>query len=162
MLDARQRLVKSSVSVKLQFSILYSYRGPEQSSGSEFIDMKYKHRREPKNYVYMEVLRLTPIYTELCHLALRPTITFDRTTLRTLRNRKYISPTLMGMAFRAKNWIWINPNHGVEEVRDTLAHEFIHFRFPYLYHGSQFKKQVRRLLDGNDLGTYRPKIQLSK
>lgn len=119
--------------------------------------MKYKHRRHPKSYVAMEAARLNPIFTSLCGLQTRPQVTFERTTLKLLKKSKYVSPRLMGMAFRHKNWIWLSPNQDMNEVRDTLAHEFIHFRFPYLYHGSKFTDYVKRLLKGEQFKPYKPR-----
>lgn len=62
----------------------------------------------------------------------------------------------MGHAYEKANLIWVSPNHETaESVRDTLAHEFIHFRFPYLSHGLTFEAYKENLLKGEDLGEYK-------
>ena len=35
-----------------------------------------------------------------------------------------------------------------EQAKDTLAHEFIHLRFPYLSHGRKFEECQKRLESG--------------
>ena len=115
--------------------------------------MKYRHRREPKSYVAMAVQQLTPRYAQLCSLPQVPLVVFNRTQakdilkpvykrLRSFGNRHY------GVAYTKANLIWLNPNMDTEQAKSTLAHEFIHFRFPYLSHGRKFEEMIQRLQKG--------------
>lgn len=116
----------------------------------------------------MEAARLNPIYSKLCGLETRPQVIFDKrivkdlvprfgyTTGRVTRSWKWY-----GLAYNKANIIWLNPNLDIEECRKTLAHEFIHFRFPYLAHTKQFRLYVEKLLAGEQFKPYRPRTTRS-
>ncbi len=122
--------------------------------------MKYKFRREPKAYVELAVRQLAPSYTRLCALENEPLIVFNRNQARDILKPQYkrlrsFGKRFYGVAYAKANLIWLNPNMDTEQARSTLAHEFIHLRFPYLSHGVSFEKQIRRLQDGNQFKPYK-------
>ena len=43
------------------------------------------------------------------------------------------------------------------ELRDTIAHELCHIRFPYLSHGSGLDKKIKQLMAGETFKPYQPK-----
>jgi predicted SprT family Zn-dependent metalloprotease len=62
-----------------------------------------------------------------------------------------------GVSYMQHNLIFINvkkiPNEKV--LDDTIAHELIHQRFPYLSHGKRFNKLVRQVLRGKTFAPYK-------
>lgn len=60
-----------------------------------------------------------------------------------------------GVSYMQHNLIFINVRKIPDEknLENTIVHELIHMRFPYLAHGRRFNRLVRRGLKG---GTFRP------
>lgn len=135
------------------------------STGSKedaLIEMKYKHRREPKSYVALAVRQLTPHYAQLCSLKDVPLVVFNRTQAKDILKPQYrrlrsFGNKFYGVAYRKANLIWLNPNMDTEQAKHTLAHEFIHLRYPYLSHGHQFEAMIKRLQSGEKFKPYRSK-----
>jgi|GEM_PF-4970833 hypothetical protein len=121
-----------------------------------------KFRRKPKPYIEAGVLSLVSAFTKLCGLQQAPLVVFERQAARDIGLRHYKRlrnfSRAWGTSYHKANMIWISPNHEtIEEARHTLAHEFIHFRFPYLSHGVKFEAYIGSLLKGESLGAYRPR-----
>lgn len=121
-----------------------------------------KYRRKPKPYIEAGVLALVPAFTKLCGLKQQPLVVFERQAARDIGLRHYKRlrsfRRYLGVAYHKANMIWVNPNHEtIDGARHTLAHEFIHFRFPYLSHGSKFEEYTQRLLKGEQFDEYRPR-----
>ncbi len=61
-----------------------------------------------------------------------------------------------GVSYMQHNLVFINvkkiPNE--KALDDTIAHELVHLRFPYLSHGRRFNKLVRQVLRGKTFGPY--------
>lgn len=115
--------------------------------------MKYKHRREPRGYVEAAVRMLTPRYTQLCSLPQMPLVVFNRQRARDILKPQYkrlrsFGNKHYGVCYVKANLIWLNPNMDTEQAKSTLAHEFIHMRFPYLSHGRRFEEMITRLRSG--------------
>ena len=124
--------------------------------------LKYTHRREPKSYVAVTVRQLTPRYSQLCSLPSAPLVVFNRTQAKDILKPQYkrlrsFGNRFYGVAYRKANLIWLNPNMDTEQAKDTLAHEFIHLRFPYLSHGEKFDEQIKRLRNGEQFKPYKKK-----
>lgn len=62
-----------------------------------------------------------------------------------------------GISYLKHNMIFINVRKIPDEkiLEDTIVHELVHMRFPYLAHGRRFKKLVRKGLGGGTFPPYR-------
>jgi hypothetical protein len=40
--------------------------------------------------------------------------------------------------------------YGLREVRDTLVHELVHYRFPEMKHGRKFEARIKEILRGGE------------
>ena len=62
-----------------------------------------------------------------------------------------------GVSYLQHNLIFINVRKIPDEktLENTLVHELIHLRFPYLAHGKRFNKLVRQGLKGKTFLPYR-------
>ena len=62
-----------------------------------------------------------------------------------------------GVSYLQHNLIFINVRKipDEKELENTLVHELIHMRFPYLSHGKRFNKLVRQGLGGKTFPPYR-------
>ncbi|MFM8659157.1 MAG: hypothetical protein ACKOCQ_04390 [Candidatus Nitrosotenuis sp.] len=62
-----------------------------------------------------------------------------------------------GVSYMQHSLVFINvkkiPNDKV--LDDTIAHELVHQRFPYLSHGKRFNKLVRQVLKGKTFPPYK-------
>jgi len=70
-----------------------------------------------------------------------------------------------GVSYLQHNLIFINVRKIPDEktLENTLVHELIHLRFPYLAHGKRFNKLVRQGLKGRTFLPYKkrtPKISI--
>jgi hypothetical protein len=65
-----------------------------------------------------------------------------------------------GVSYLQHNLIFINvrkiPDH--KTLENTIVHELIHMRFPYLAHGKRFNKLVRQGLRGKTFLPYKKRI----
>jgi len=64
-----------------------------------------------------------------------------------------------GVAYMQENLIFINVRKidDQKSLDNTIVHELIHMRFPYLSHGRRFNKLVRQGLRGKTFLPYRKK-----
>ena len=64
-----------------------------------------------------------------------------------------------GVAYMQENLIFINVRKidDQKSLDNTIVHELIHMRFPYLSHGRRFNKLVRQGLKGRTFLPYRKK-----
>ena len=62
-----------------------------------------------------------------------------------------------GVAYLEHNSIFFNVKKMPDEktLENTIVHELIHHRFPYLSHGKRFNKLVRQGLKGRKFSPYR-------
>ena len=62
-----------------------------------------------------------------------------------------------GVSYLPNNLIFLNIRKIPDQktLENTLIHELIHIRFPYLSHGKRFNKLVRQALRGNTFPPYR-------
>lgn len=62
-----------------------------------------------------------------------------------------------GVSYLAHNMIFINIRKIPDEktLENTIVHELVHMRFPYLSHGKRFNKLVRRGISGRGFMPYR-------
>lgn len=65
-----------------------------------------------------------------------------------------------GVAYLQHNLVFINVRKIPDEkiLENTIVHELIHMRFPYLAHGKRFNKLVRQGLRGKRFLPYRKRI----
>lgn len=61
-----------------------------------------------------------------------------------------------GVSYLLHNLVFINvkkiPNE--KALDDTVSHELVHLRFPYLSHGKRFNKLVRQVIRGKTFSPY--------
>ena len=64
----------------------------------------------------------------------------------------------LGVSYILDNVVFINVRKIPDEkaLENTIVHELIHMRFPYLSHGRRFNKMVRRGLAGK---TFKPYVK---
>ncbi len=62
----------------------------------------------------------------------------------------------LGVSYMQNNLVFINVRKIPDEktLENTIVHELIHMRFPYLSHGKRFNKLVRRGLAGKTFKPY--------
>ena len=62
-----------------------------------------------------------------------------------------------GVSYLQSNTIFINVRKipDIKALENTIVHELIHLRFPYLAHGKRFNKLVRQGLRGRTFRPYR-------
>lgn len=68
-----------------------------------------------------------------------------------------------GVAYLQYNLVFINVRKIPDEktLENTIVHELIHMRFPYLAHGKRFNKLVRRGLSGKTFAPYKKRTPTS-
>jgi hypothetical protein len=61
-----------------------------------------------------------------------------------------------GVSYMRHNLVFINVKKIPDQraLDDTIAHELVHLRFPYLSHGKRFNKLVRQVLKGKTFDPY--------
>ena len=69
-----------------------------------------------------------------------------------------------GVSYLQHNLVFINVRKIPDEktLENTLVHELIHMRFPYLAHGKRFNKLVRQGLRGKTFLPYRKRSKSSQ
>lgn len=62
-----------------------------------------------------------------------------------------------GVSYMEHNLIFVNVRKTPDEktLENTIVHELIHLRFPYLSHGKKFNKLVRQGLRGRTFAPYK-------
>ena len=68
-----------------------------------------------------------------------------------------------GVAYLQHSLVFINVRKIPDEktLENTIVHELIHMRFPYLAHGKRFNKLVRQGLKGKSFPPYRKRSKIS-
>ena len=68
-----------------------------------------------------------------------------------------------GVSYLQHNLVFINVRKIPDEktLENTIVHELIHMRFPYLAHGKRFNKLVRQGLKGKTFLPYRKKSKIT-
>ena len=64
-----------------------------------------------------------------------------------------------GVCYYQHNLVFINVRKTPDEkvLDNTIVHELLHLRFPYLTHGKRFNKLVRQGLRGKTFPPYKPR-----
>ena len=67
-----------------------------------------------------------------------------------------------GVSYLQHNLVFINVRKIPDEnnLENTIVHELIHMRFPYLAHGKRFNKLVRQGLRGKTFPPYRKRSKI--
>ncbi len=68
-----------------------------------------------------------------------------------------------GVSYLKHNLVFINVRKIPDDkiLENTIVHELIHMRFPYLAHGKRFNKLVRQGLRGKSFVPYRKRVRAS-
>lgn len=66
-----------------------------------------------------------------------------------------------GVSYLLHNLVFINVKKIPDEraLDNTIAHELVHLRFPYLAHGRRFNKYVRQVIRGKTFPPYRKRTR---
>jgi predicted SprT family Zn-dependent metalloprotease len=66
-----------------------------------------------------------------------------------------------GVSYMLHNLVFINVKKIPDEkaLDNTIAHELVHLRFPYLAHGRRFNKYVRQVLRGKTFPPYKKRTK---
>lgn len=66
----------------------------------------------------------------------------------------------LGVSYLQHNLVFVNIKKIPDEktLENTIVHELIHFRFPYLSHGKRFNKLVRQGLAGKIFKPYQKRV----
>lgn len=66
----------------------------------------------------------------------------------------------LGVSYLQHNLVFVNIKKIPDDktLENTIVHELIHFRFPYLNHGKRFNKLVRQGLAGKIFKPYRKRV----
>lgn len=90
----------------------------------------------------------TTLLTQKQVLQMPPELTAGR---RTTAYKYY------GVSYMRHNLIFINVKKipDTKSLDDTIAHELVHLRFPYLGHGRRFNKLVSQLIKGRKFAPYK-------
>ena len=73
------------------------------------------------------------------------------------RGRRSTAYRYYGVAYLRGNMIFVNVKKipDPQMLEETVVHELVHMRFPYLSHGRRFDEMVRRAKRGESFGPYR-------
>lgn len=68
----------------------------------------------------------------------------------------------LGVSYLQHNLVFMNMRkiHDEKTLENTIVHELIHMRFPYLSHGRRFNKLVRQGLTGKTFRPYKKRKQV--
>ncbi|MBI3842461.1 MAG: M48 family metallopeptidase [Thaumarchaeota archaeon] len=70
----------------------------------------------------------------------------------------------LGVSYMQHNMIFLNVRKMPDEktLQNTIVHELIHLRFPYLSHGKRFNKLVRQGLAGKTFVPYKRRKKITQ
>lgn len=75
-------------------------------------------------------------------------IKMDRTPTTVWKKDKEVVIGHYHNGLEAKTTHYKKVPYGLREVRDTLIHELVHYRFPYMKHGKKFEQRIKDILRG--------------
>lgn len=75
----------------------------------------------------------------------------------TTQGRRTSAYKYLGVSYLQHNLVFINVKKIPDEktLENTIVHELIHVRFPYLSHGKRFNRLVRKGLAGSNFRPYK-------
>lgn len=76
--------------------------------------------------------------------------------LEVTRGRRTSAYRYYGVAYIKHNTIFLNVKRtpSLVKLQETIAHEMVHLRFPYLNHGSVFRTKVKKVTNGQQFKPY--------
>ena len=80
--------------------------------------------------------------------------------LEITRGRRTSAYRYQGVTYLKHRIVFINVRRSrtLNELKQTVAHELVHLRFPYLSHGDGFRKKVEAVMLGRSFRAYRRRI----
>ena len=117
------------------------------------MDEKFKDVRLDQN-LRLSVLEKVGIYSSRFNIVEPRVVMSTREVLDlpkdVTRGRRTSAYKYLGVSYLQHNLVFINikkiPDH--KTLENTIVHELVHLRFPYLSHGKRFNRLVRRGLSG--------------
>lgn len=113
----------------------------------------------------LSILEITGVYSARFSISEPKVLMSTREVLemprRVTAGRRITAYKYYGVSYIEYNMIFINvrkiPN--AKALEETIVHELVHLRFPYLTHGKRFNRMVRRGLKGARFAPYRQSTQ---
>jgi len=109
----------------------------------------------------LEFLEKTGIYANRLNIP-EPKVLFTTKEILELpkeitEGRRTTAYKYYGVSYLENNLIFLNIRKTPDEktLENTLVHELIHLRFPYLSHGKRFNKLIRKTLKGKTFSPYK-------
>ena len=109
----------------------------------------------------LEILEKVGIYSNRFSISEPTTLLTTKEVLQAPKEmtegRRTSAYKYYGVSYLQHNLIFINVRKIPDEktLENTIVHELIHMRFPYLSHGKRFNKLVRQGLRGKTFPPYR-------
>ena len=109
----------------------------------------------------LEILEKVGIYSNRFSIPEPTVLLSTREVLAAPKNmtqgRRTSAYKYFGVAYLLHNMIFINVRKipDTKTLEDTIVHELVHLRFPYLSHGKRFNKLVRKGLAGKTFSPYK-------
>ena len=124
------------------------------------MDEKFKDVRLDPN-LRLSVLEKVGIYSSRFNIVEPRVVMSTREVLDlpkdVTRGRRTSAYKYLGVSYLQHNLVFINikkiPDH--KTLENTIVHELVHLRFPYLSHGKRFNRLVRRGLSGKNFRPYK-------
>ncbi len=76
------------------------------------------------------------------------------------RGRRTSAYRYYGVAYLKHNTVFFNVkrSNSLRKLQETIAHELVHLRFPYLNHGSALRAKVKAVIHGRCYRPYKKRV----
>ena len=127
---------------------------PDNNTESSPIDKTFEHNRrrlKPTDYVKSWIEKKVVEYGEQIGITVQeiPRVVFTRREVLSMSKeltagRRTVTHKCLGICFCRAKTILINvkKHTSYEDLKHTIIHELVHYRFRYLKHGTRFKKRI--------------------
>ena len=80
--------------------------------------------------------------------------------LEITRGRRTSAYRYQGVTYLKHGIVFINVRRSrtLHELKQTVAHELVHLRFPYLSHGDGFRKKIEEVMLGRSFRAHRRRV----
>ena len=78
------------------------------------------------------------------------------------RGRRTSAYKYLGVTYQSLGAVFLNIRRMKKrkQLKYVIAHELIHYRFPYLSHGDKFEQKVKQIVKGKQFPAYRGKEKI--
>lgn len=133
-----------------------TWTSPGTSVGST-ASVHNRHQLKPTDYVKSWIENKAREYGYQTGITPQemPNIVFTRKEVLAMSEeltagRRTVTYKYLGICFRRARTILINvkKHTSYADLKHTIVHEIVHYRFPYLKHGKKFEKRISLILGG--------------